>query len=402
MGEERRSKPPAKAGRQTLRAAQVAALGYLPAKNILATFQTSSSFAMLENFGKINRIADAHTLPSALRMLDGISPKTPSHLFLGPAHTISLLNEIVANFGSHRTALDAIAAAQMAQYNVFGEQMRQILSAQDSIAKLLGELDYKPALIGLLNSVNRYGQVQTHLAELSIRHSNLDLLRGYTTLPGQRYDRYLQGLPARPIARRATVARQAGDAQSGLIIAESLTASDLGVDDREELAEHFTATVLEPWQTGPAQARNDLFAVLASLEPGLADWLKAAWDDIARDGPKAASKIANCTVECIDRALRAAASTDDVLMWLSTIPPKPSYLDKGRPTRSAKVMYIMRTCSKRDAALAEAQVESLASLIQALMNNFQSVKHGDAPSIAVMRGWVLATEGALSQLFLHV
>jgi len=29
------------------------------------------------------------------------------------------------------------------------------------------------------------------------------------------------------------------------------------------------------------------------------------------------------------------------------------------------------------------------------------VKHGEAPAIAVMRGWVLAAEGALSQLLLH-
>jgi len=81
----------------------------------------------------------------------------------------------------------------------------------------------------------------------------------------------------------------------------------------------LTVTVLEPWQSGPANARSDLFDVLASMDPGLSDWLKAAWDDIARDGPKAASKIANCVVECIDRVLRLAAPPHDVAMWLATV-----------------------------------------------------------------------------------
>jgi hypothetical protein len=62
----------------------------------------------------------------------------------------------------------------------------------------------------------------------------------------------------------------------------------------------------------------------------------------------------------------------------------------------------MRDRSKRDTALAQAQVESLVSLIQAIVNDLQSVKHGEAPTIAVMRGWVLATESALCELFLPV
>lgn len=385
MGEERRPKPPAKTELSALPAVHFATLDAFPAADILGMLKTSPSFAILEDLVKIHRLTDTYSLPSALYM-----------------NAISGIGETVANFASQRTAFEALAAARMAQYTVLGEQMRQIISAQDSVAKIFSVLQYRPALDGLLESVNRYGQVQAHLAELTIRQGNVGLLRGYTTLPGWRYDRYLDGLPARPIARRAAVARQAGDAQSGLIIAESLTASGLSVDDREELAEDFIATVLEPWQAGPTQARNDLFDVLTSLEPGLADWLKAAWDDIVRDGPKAASKIANCTVECIDRALRAAAPADEVCVWLGTIPPKPGYLDNGRPTRSARVMYIMRTRSKRDAALANAQVESLTSMIQALANDLQSVKHGEAPSIAVMRGWVLATESALSLLLLHV
>jgi len=133
------------------------------------------------------------------------------------------------------------------------------------------------------------------------------------------------------------------------------------------------------------------------MDPGLSDWLKAAWDDIARDGPKAASKIANCVVECIDRALRLAAPPHDVSMWLATVPPKQGYLHEGKPTRRAKIMFLMRNRAGRDGQLAAAQVEALVVLV----NNLQSVKHGSAPSITTMRGWLLAAKGALEQLFLQ-
>ncbi len=67
-------------------------------------------------------------------------------------------------------------------------------------------------------------------------------------------------------------------------------------------------------------------------------------------------------------------------------------------------MFVMRQRSTRDARLADAQVEALVTLVTLVldvMDNLQSVKHSDAPSMAVMRGMVQATEGALSQLLLH-
>jgi hypothetical protein len=121
--------------------------------------------------------------------------------------------------------------------------------------------------------------------------------------------------------------------------------------------------VLEPWESGPSDARAELFAVLSALEPDLPDWLKASWDDIMRDGPKAASKVANCTVECIDRALRAAAPNSEIISWLEGRVFLGEILHDGRPTRRARVMFAMRGRSKRDTALAAAQVESLVILL---------------------------------------
>jgi hypothetical protein len=190
-------------------------------------------------------------------------------------------------FAPQRAALAAAAVGLSRHQDVFAAQSRQILSAQDSIARLVGSDLVKSS--ALFDTIGRYSQVQMQLgAFAAVDHASL--LRGLTRVAGRRYDSYLDGLPRRPIARRGAVARFAGDAQSGMVIAESLTSVGLDDDDRGELADELTTEVLELWQTGPSQAREDLFAELAALEAGLPDFLKAAWEDIARDGPKAASK----------------------------------------------------------------------------------------------------------------
>lgn len=378
------------------------ATSVLPSMKNLAAAHFPVNIATLHTFDAVSRLADVYRMPIMAQRIESITPKLNAISVLQASGIMSQLDSIVAAFAPQRVALNAIAAAQLGQPNVLRGQMLQILSAQSSISRLVAGTSHSTALARLFDSVSRYGQVQAKLAALTIRPDRTFLLRGNTTQSGRLYDNYLASLPTRPIARRAAVARQAGDTQTGLLIAESVTAPDLRTDDREELAEHLTLTVLEPWQTGPSDARTDLFGVLASLDPGLPDWLKAAWDDIVRDGPKAASKIANCTVECIDRALRVAAPPTDVLTWLTTIPPKQGYLNDGKPTRRAKIMFVMRNRADRDARLAVAQVEALVSLVQEIVNNLQSVKHGEAPSIAIMRSWVLAAEGALAQLFLHI
>jgi Predicted pPIWI-associating nuclease len=227
------------------------------------------------------------------------------------------------------------------------------------------------------------------------------LLSPPSSVAGRLYDTYIEGLPARPITRRRTVARCGGDTQTELLIAHGLIAGRLEDDARDEFAEQLTVLTLKAWQTGPADARKDLFEALAKLDPGLSDWLKAVWEDIVQDGPKAASKIANCTIECIDQALRIAAPADDVTAWIVQVGAKKGWMEGDHPTRRAKVMFVMRNQSSQDARLAVSQVESLTTLLQNVVGNLQAVKHGEAPSMAVMRSWVQAAEGALSQLLLH-
>ncbi len=372
------------------------AVSQSPALKTLAGLQQHSGFAVLDAVVNATLFAKTFDMPAIQRWSTAIGPHVRDAELvqsLGQQFTAAL-----DAFAPQRAALAAAAVGLSRHQDVFAAQFGQIVSAQDSIARLVGSDLVKSS--ALFDTIGRYSQVQMQLgAFAAVDHASL--LRGLTRVPGRRYDSYLDGLPGRPVARRAAVARFAGDAQSGMVIAESLTSVGLDDDDRGELADEFTTEVLELWQTGPSQAREDLFAELAALEAGLPDFLKAAWEDIARDGPKAASKIAHCAVECIDHTLRAVAAVDDVMAWVAVIGEKPGWLSNGRPTRRAKVMFAMRNRSNRDARLAGSQVEALVTLVQDVMENLQSVKHGEAPAIAVMRGWVMATEGALSQLLLH-
>ncbi len=370
-----------------------------PAFKVLAGLDRHPSLAAMNAVLTASQVAKTFDTPAMRQWSAVLGPQFRSTDLMNAVGIGRQLTAALDTFAPQRAALNAAVVGLSGRQDPFAAQLGQIVSSQDAISRLVLGADLVKSS-ALFNSLGRYGQIQASLgAFAAVDHTTL--LRGLTRVPGRRYDSYLEGLPAKPIARRAAVARFGGDAQSGMLIAESLTAVGLDDDDREELAEQYTVEVLEPWQTGPTRAREDLFAQLAALETDLPDWLKAAWDDIERDGPKAASKIANCTVECIDRTLRVVADVDSVTAWVASVGDKPGWIVKGRPTRRAKIMFVMRQRSTRDARLADAQVEALVTLVLDVMDNLQSVKHSDAPSMAVMRGMVQATEGALSQLLLH-
>lgn len=297
---------------------------------------------------------------------------------------------------------DVVARGGLGIHQAFvAAQAAQIATAQGSITRLMATTSMSGTIASLLDTISRYGQVQTYLGALAVDADAPVLLRGYTRLAGHHYDAYLDGLPARPIARRAAVARFGGEAQTSLVVAEALT-SDIDDDEREDLTERFDMVGVEAWQSGPAAAHQDLLGALHQLDPSLPGWLEAAWENIERDGPKAASLIAHSTVECIDRTLRVLAPVDDVSAWIAQQgSARKGWLDeKARPTRRAKMIYAMRNRSKRDVALANRQVEGLVGLVQDLMDNFQGNKHAEATTIVVLRNWVMTTEAALSQLLL--
>ncbi len=251
-----------------------------PALKSLAGLRQRPSLVALDALVNATSFAKTFDTPAIQRWSAAIGP----HVRVAELAQVQGLGQqftaALHAFAPQRAALAAAAVGLSRHQDVFAAQLGQIVSAQHSIARLVAGTDLAKTS-ALFDTIGRYSQIQMQLgAFAAVEHTRL--LRGLTRVPGRRYDSYLDGLPARPIARRAAVARFAGDSQSGMVIAESLTSVGLDDDDREELADEFTTEVLEPWQTGPSQAREDLFAELAALEAGLPDFLKAAWEDIAR------------------------------------------------------------------------------------------------------------------------
>lgn len=287
--------------------------------------------SLASTFASVRPTSSISDMIAKMGLLDGPNKALAVQLsqLLGNRDALTRVAATAATYSVRSAMTDAFASGGLSARNALvAGQAAQIISAQDSITRLAATTNISASMAGLLDSISRYSQVQADLSRFAVDIEAPVMLRGYTALAGRRYDSYLDSLPARPIARRAAVARFGGNAQTGLLVAEALT-SDVDDDEREDLTERFAAVSLEAWQRGPADVREDLFTALDELGPDdLAGWLKSAWEDIDRNGYKAASKIANATVECIDRTLRVLSPVDDVLAWMTDQPgSKTGWLD---------------------------------------------------------------------------
>jgi hypothetical protein len=225
-----------------------------PAFKTLAGVQLHPSLAALGSVANTTSFAKTFDTLAIRRWSGAFASQVRVAEFVQAQSLGQQLTAALDAFASQRSALAAAASLSRHQ-DVFAAQLRQIVSAQNSIARLVVGTDLVKTS-ALFDSIRRYSQIQMHLGAFATVERT-SLLRGLTRVPGRLYDSYLDGLPERPIARRAAVARFAGDAQSGMVIAESLTSVGLDDDDRDELAEGFTTGVLEPWQVGPSQSASE-------------------------------------------------------------------------------------------------------------------------------------------------
>ena len=313
------------------------------------------------------------------------------------------LTRTFAALSMQQTAVDTILAAQIAPRLIETSFFADFAAVGDVVGRLAMSLEPSVRFAGLFASLARYGQVHLEIGALAIdRQLTGSVLGSVGTDAGRRFDRNLDGLPARPIRRRAAVAEFAGDTQSGLVTVAAVTTSELDDDDREELSDHLVGGVLARWEARPSEARHQLLQALKDVDPDLPGWLEAAWDLAEGVTPKASNLMANCTVEVIDRCLRVLSPPDEVLLWLAGQPRRRGMLtDDDKPTRRAKIAFAMRNRAQRDSELAWTQVDALASLLQNIMNTMQGYKHSEAQTVVVMQGWLMSTEGALLQLLVH-
>lgn len=253
----------------------------------------------------------------------------------------------------------------------------------------------------LAAGIDSYASVQGLLGDLA-RGRDDALLHGRSLLPATALNSYLDSLGTRPRRRRTELAGLVGNATTGLLLGESLTA-ELH-DDGEILVGAATTQLIEPWQEAFDDTRSDLFVALERLSPNLADLLRGAWFNIKTNGPAAASSAANCLVEVLDQTLHALVDESSLPGWLADSGHVgQEYLDasSGRPTRRARLAYVLQTRSKRDAQLLRGLEAGLAASLSPLHDQLESAKHGRVDiGVQVIRCHAVAVEGFLINLLL--
>ena len=203
-----------------------AALSQLPSFQTLAAAHIQPNVALMPTAGLAVRLGAQYDIPAMTSPAVDLAPQLRGIDIVKAARIASSLDATMAAFQPQRAMFDALNAAGLGRHNaVFVAQAAQILSSQEAISRLVARAGGGVAMVELFGTLGRYGQVQAHLGSFAADPGTAPLLRGCTRIAGRRYDAYLDGLPARSIARRAAVARHGGDTQTGLLIAESLTAA---------------------------------------------------------------------------------------------------------------------------------------------------------------------------------
>lgn len=254
----------------------------------------------------------------------------------------------------------------------------------------------------LASGAGSYAAVQRVLGDLA-RERDSALLRGRSLRPAATLNSYFDSLGARPWRRRTELAGLVGNATSGLVLGESLTA-ELHDDDADQLVCTATTELVEPWQEAFDETRADLFAALEGLSPHLANLLRGAWFNIKANGPAAAASAANCLVELMDQTLHALVDESLLPAWLSEHGCLGrEYVDErsGRPTRRARLAYALQTRSKRDAQLLRGLEAGLAASLSPLHSHLESGKHGRVDiGVEAVRCHAVALESFLINLLL--
>jgi hypothetical protein len=254
----------------------------------------------------------------------------------------------------------------------------------------------------LVSGMDSYASVQRALSDLA-RDREEPLLRGRSLLTAATLNSYLDSFGARPWRRRTELAGLIGNATSGLVLGESLTA-ELHDDDADLLVTAASTNLIEPWQEGFDETRAELFAALEALSPHLANLLRGAWFNLKANGPAAAASAANCLVEVLDQTLQALVDEALLATWLAdTGHLGREYVDarSGRPTRRARLAYALQRRSTRDAQLLRAMESGLAASLSPLHSQLESAKHGRVDiGVQLVRCHAVAVEGFLINLLL--
>jgi hypothetical protein len=336
---------------------------------------------LMRNLNIVNTIGAA-AFPQ-LKILDGITPS-----FLRSA-------ELAQTFRISQVVIGDSALSTW----------RSALIAQDHIREILGPMavlheHMAAAVRPLVLDIAAVSDASVRLSEWA---AELDAGRraiGIIAAPAfARWQQSVAGLDSTASVQPWRFAGASGHGALSLLAADT---KDDSVDDlTADLATVVDAEVVETWTDGHVRWQEDLLGVAGDLDPQVPELLRGAWDDVHRQGPAAISKICNCLVEALDRALRAAAPDDEVRSWFEAAKRPASEWDAGRrrPTRALRIRYVVHVRQIDGGDVIEAQAEALIVMNRALMGDAQSAKHTSTATMARVRSLLVAAEALLSMLF---
>jgi hypothetical protein len=171
---------------------------------------------------------------------------------------------------------------------------------------------------------------------------------------------YVDALPPTPVGSDLLRAQAAGRGALGVVASSAIL---LGDDEAVEIAKE--------WELAPAQMRTRMREGLAEISPRLVVRLDGAWDAVVHAGPDSVSQAANSAIEVIDWTLRLGCDAEELRAWVDAQLRPAFYRDNnGRPTREAKIRYLLR-----GRGLEADFVAATARNLGALHRELQKLKH---------------------------
>jgi len=191
-----------------------------------------------------------------------------------------------------------------------------------------------------------------------------------------------------------------GRTNLSLLGSDLLTAPDVDPALIAEGADRIESEVVEPWMAARLEIISELYAALSAIDPKVPELLNGAWDDVRRDGPAAAEKAANCTVEAVERSLRGAAPDEAVRVWhKENNRPAKEWAGQDRPPHALRVKYLVRNLGG-PRALVESQADAFASVVGRLRGQLQGTKHASRSDLITVRTLLTNAENLLISVFL--
>jgi hypothetical protein len=273
---------------------------------------------------------------------------------------------------------------------------RSALEVNSRIEAQIREMTPSP----ILSELDRISRVQVDLTDWAVQHvpgegllgaaSGLSVL-GWRDLVSGSVDQ-LDELPMMVATGRTNLA---------LLGSDLLDSPDTEHEVITEGVDRVESEVIEPWMTARLEVTAELYGVLARIDAKVPELLNGAWDDVRRRGPAAAEKAASCTVEAVERALRAAAPDDAVRVWHTENKRSArEWEGQERPPHSLRVRYLARNLGG-PRSLVEGQGDAFASIVGRLRSQLQATKHASRSDLIAVRVLLCTAENLLITLLVE-